>query len=266
VPVETPGSGLKIAAAALLVVLVAATGYFLFRGRAATTPAATPAATTPAPLRGETAAPLGAEAPAIDLPPLDASDSVVRGLVKELSANPSVAAWLATDNLIRTFTVVVANIASGQPASPQVRSLRPRGAFQFEERGEDVFIDPRGYSRYLPLATAAGSIEPEKLAKLYTTLKPRIDEAYRELGQPDTTFDHVLEQAIVVLLKTPVPQGRVALEPHGPVLYDFADPALERLTPAQKLLIRFGPDNQRAVQTSLRNIALALGIPADRLP
>ena len=34
----------------------------------------------------------------------------------------------------------------------------------------------------------------------------------------------------------------------------------------QKMLIRFGPDNQRAVQTALRNIALALGIPPDHLP
>ena len=42
----------------------------------------------------DAASALGAEAPAIDLPPLNESDEVVRGLVKELSSNPSVAAWL----------------------------------------------------------------------------------------------------------------------------------------------------------------------------
>ncbi|HEY6616216.1 MAG TPA: DUF3014 domain-containing protein, partial [Vicinamibacterales bacterium] len=70
----------------------------------------------------------------------------------------------------------------------------------------------------------------------------------------------------VLLLKTPVPEGRVAVEPNAAVGYRFANPVLEKLTPTQKMLIRFGPDNQRAVQTSLRNIALALGIPPDRLP
>jgi hypothetical protein len=267
-PHDTPARWPKIAAAALIVMVVAASGYFLFRNRAATVVPATAAATPPAPAApAAAAAPLGAEAPAIDLPPLDESDDVVRGLVKELSKNPSVVAWLASDNLIRNFVVAVSNIAAGEPAAPQVvRTLRPRGTFQTEDRGEDVFVNPRSYARYLSLATAAGSAPPDQLAKLYTMLKPRIDDAYGELGQPNTTFDQTFERAIVVLLKTPIPQGRVALAPHGPVLYGFADPALEKLSPVQKALIRFGPENQRSVQTSLRNIALALGIPADRLP
>jgi hypothetical protein len=210
---------------------------------------------------------LGSDIPAIDLPPLNESDAVVRGLVKELSANPSIAAWLATDNLIRNFVVVVNNIAAGEAAAGRVQPLRPKGAFQVEERGEDLLINSRSYARYLPLATAATSVKPEDAARLYTQLKPRIDEAYAELGQPNTTFDQVLERAIVVLLRTPLLQGPVPVEPNGAALaFRFADPTLEKLTPSQKLLIRMGPDNQRAVQTALRNIAMALGIPAERLP
>ena len=264
-PIESSHNWLKMAGAVLLVVAVAATGYLVFRNRQAATPAATEAATPAAPPT-DVAKTLGADAPPIDLPPLNESDNVVRGLVKELSSNPSVAAWLMTDNLIRNFTVVVANIAAGEPAARQVPVLRPKGAFQTEEHGEDLFINSRNYSRYLPLATAASSVSPDGAAKLYTALKPRIDEAYAELGQGNTTFDQTLERAIVVLLKTPVPEGRVPIEPNGAVAYRFADPALEKLTPTQKMLIRFGPDNQRAVQTALRNIALALGIPPDRLP
>ena len=264
-PVESSQNGLKIAGAVVLVIAVAATGYLVFRNRQVAAPPSAPAA-TPAPAATEVSKGLGADGPAIDLPPLDESDDVVRGLVKELSSNPSVAAWLMTRNLIRNFTVVVSNIAAGDPAARQVTVLRTKGAFQVEERGEDLFINSRGYSRYLPLATAASSVSPEDAAKLYTTLKPRIDEAYAELGLTGTTFDQTLERAIVLLLKTPVPEGRVPVEPSGAVGYRFASPELEKLTPTQKLLIRFGPDNQRAVQTSLRNIALALGIPPERLP
>jgi hypothetical protein len=264
-PVDSSHDGLKIAGAVVLVIAVAATGYLVFRNRQVAAPASAPAV-TPAPAATEVSKGLGADGPAIDLPPLDETDDVVRGLMKELSSNPSVAAWLMTRNLIRNFTVVVSNIAAGEPAARQVTVLRPKGAFQVEERGEDLFINSRGYSRYLPLSTAASSVNPEDAAKLYTTLKPRIDEAYAELGQAGTTFDQTLERAIVLLLKTPVPEGRVPVEPNGAVGYRFANPVLEKLTPTQKLLIRFGPDNQRAVQTSLRNIALALGIPPDRLP
>jgi hypothetical protein len=263
VPVENSHNWLKIAGAVVLVIAVGATGYLVFRNRQTAAPAATPAAAAqPA---TDVAKALGADIAPIDLPPLNDSDDVVRGLVKELSSNPSVLAWLMTDNLIRNFTVVVSNIAAGEPAARQVTVLRPKGSFQVEERGEDLFINSRSYDRYLPLTTAATSIDPEGAAKLYTTLKPRINEAYAELGQGSTTFDQTLERAIVLLLRTPVHEGRLAVEPNGAVGYRFDDPALEKLTPTQKLLIRFGPENQRAVQTSLRNIALALGIPPDRL-
>jgi hypothetical protein len=266
VPPESSHNWAKIAGAVLLVIAVAATGYLVYHYRQSAAPAAEPAAAAAATPPTDAATSLGTDAPAIDLPPLNESDDVVRGLVKELSSNPSVAAWLMTDNLIRNFTVVVANIANGEPAARLVPVLKPKGSFQIEEHGEDLFINSRSYSRYLPLATAATSVNPEGAAKLYTSLKPRIEEAYAELGQTNTTFHQALERAIVVLLKTPVPQGPVAIQPNGAVVYRFADPALEKLSPTQKMLIRFGPDNQRAVQTALRNIALALGIPPDRLP
>ena len=264
---ERSHAGVKIAAAALLIAAVATTGYLVFRNRGEATPTSASTAAPAAAAPTDASPALGTDIPAIDLPPLNESDDVVRGLVKELSSHPSVAAWLATDNLIRNFTVVVANIAAGEPAAGRVAVLRPKGTFQVEERGEDLFINSRSYARYLPLATAATSIKPEDAARLYTQLKPRIEEAYAELGQPNVMFDQVLEQAIVVLLRTPLPQGPIPVEPNGAaVAFRYADPALEKLTPSQKLLIRLGPDNQRAVQTALRNIALALGIPAERLP
>ena len=261
--IEQPPAWPKFVAAGVLIIAVAVTGYLVFRNRQVTAPAGAPAATTAAAAAAPAA--LGADVAPIDLPPLDESDDVVRGLVKELSSNPAVAAWLTTNNLIRNFTVVVSNIATGEPAAGRVPALRPVGPFLAEDHGEDLFINSRSYSRYLPLATAATSVNPEGAARLYSTLKPRIDEAYAELGQGNT-FDQTLERALVLLLRTPIPQGRVPVEPNGAVGYRFADPALEKLTPTQKMLIRFGPENQRAVQTSLRNIALALGIPPDRLP
>jgi len=262
-PPPAPRPGLRILAA-LLIVAVAITGYFVLRSQRATT--SRTAAATPATAPVQPATSLGAEAEAITLPPLDESDDAVRELVGHLSSHPSVAAWLTTDDLIRNFTVVVSNIANGEPAARRVPVLKPRTPFLVDEQDEDVFINPRSYARYTPLATAASSIDPAGAARLYTTLKPRIEDAYRELGYPDTPFDQTLERAIVLLLKTPIPAGQVALRPAGANAFAFVDPKLEALTPSQKLLIRFGPDNARAVQSSLRAIALAMGIPADKLP
>jgi hypothetical protein len=211
------------------------------------------------------ARPLGGNAVAIDVPPLDQSDPIVRELVKQLTSHPRIAAWLATDGLIRTLTVGVENVAAGATPAGRFPVLRPSSGFETVVRGRDVHIAPRSYERYNDLADAAASIDAAGAARFYATLKPRFEEAYRDLGYPDTPFDRTLERAIVSLLRTPVPNDAARLEPKG-IGYGFADPNLERLTGAQKQLLRTGPRNVRMIQASLRQIALALGIPAERLP
>jgi hypothetical protein len=245
--------------AALLIGAAAIAAFLVFRGR--------PAAPAPAAERIGTQQPaiqpLGGDAASITLPPLDESDMLVRELVKQISSHPSVAAWLATDDLIRSFTIGVTNVTEGKTPARQLPMLRPSSSFRVLERGDDLIIDPRSYERYDALAAAAASMDPEGSARLYATLKPRIDEASRELG--NSPFDRTLERAIVLLLSTPVPDGPIRVEPRG-VGYGFADPKLEALTGGQKQLLRMGPRNARVVQRSLRAIALALGIPAERLP
>jgi hypothetical protein len=111
-------------------------------------------------------------------------------------------AWLPTNGLIRNFTVVVANIADGATPARHLRVLRPSSAFRIVQSGAGVSVDPRGYDRYAVIADAIASVDPVRTAKLYATLKPRIEEAHRELGSPDP-FDRTLERAIVALLNTP---------------------------------------------------------------
>src|SRR5690606_33100927 len=130
---------------------------------------------------------------------------------------PLVAAWLTTDGLIRNFTVVVENIAAGRTPSGRLRVLKPAAPFAVvEARGGEVVIDPRSYERYNGIAAAVSSIDAAGAARLYSTLKPRLEEAYRELGGTNS-FDSVLETALVRLLETPAVAGEIALVPDGGV-------------------------------------------------
>jgi hypothetical protein len=226
-------------------------------GQVAATP---PKAAAKAPDR-----PLGGEPAAISVPPLDQTDQLVRELVKQLSAQPTVAAWLMSDGLIRNFAVVVSNVAEGPTPAVHLRGLRPTAGFKVTDRSGRLSIDTHSYDRYDRFAAAAASIDPAGAARLYATLKPRIEEAHRDLGT-GVPFDRTLERAIVTLLKTPIVPDPIAVRPEGGTGYAFVDPALEALTPAQKQLLRTGSANVRAIQIWLRSVALALGIPAERLP
>src|SRR5262245_51968445 len=123
---------------------------------------------------------LGGKGDSIAIPPLDASDSVVRTLVQALSESPAIMAWLPTNGLIRNFTVVVTNVADGVTPAKQVKVLKPPAPFRVVDRG-GPHVDPRSYDRYNRIADAIASIDPAGAAKLYATLKPRIEEAHHDL-------------------------------------------------------------------------------------
>jgi hypothetical protein len=266
-PIEPPpppsrGMGPLLLVALLIVAVVGGYVWYMRRG---TPGPATEQTDTAADETREPRTPLGGEPEAVEVPSLDESDGVVRDLVERLSSHPTVLAWLATDGLIRNFTVSVQNIAAGRtPARHQTR-LRPEAGFSVREQDGRVTIDPAGYRRYDALADAVASVDAAGAAKLYATLKPRIEEAYNDLGFPDTSFDEPLERAIVALLQVPVMEEEPVVVAKG-VGYAYADARLENLTAAQKQLLRMGPRNVRLIQAKLEEIARALGIPAERLP
>ena len=222
-------------------------------------PAAPPAVTVPF---SEATVPERPEAPLvqaanIDLPPLPQTDPVVRELVARLSSHPTVAAWLATKGLIANFTVVTLNIAEGRTPTQFLRPIAPRGPFRTMSSREGLFVDPRSYERYNPHGDAIAALDAAGTASLYLTLKPRITDAYRELGYPEGDFDRVLERAIGVLLQAPTLDEKVALSPKS-VTYAYSDPSLQSLSPAQKQLLRLGPRNAQAVRGKLEEIAALL--------
>jgi hypothetical protein len=246
------------------VALLVGTATYLMWRRPATTPA-DQKATVVDKGSGPSAA-TGPDAPAIEVPPLDLTDPLVRQLIGPLSSRPELAAWLATNGLIRNFVVSVENVANGPTPARHLRPLAPTQAFAVVERGRDIVIDPKTYQRYDAITGAIGGLDPNGLARAYSILKPRMQEAYKELGHPDGNIDGAIETAIVRLLEVPIVEGDVRLRPSGATAYEFEEDRLEALSPAQKQLLRMGPRNVRQVQEKLRAVARALQIPDDRLP
>lgn len=258
-----PGRGVRWwPIVAVLVVLAIGIGAYLLwlRRQEADEPTAA-AARPPAEAAEQAAEEAEAEEP-LDLPELDASDELVRDLVGALSSRPALAEWLASDDLVRTFAVTVDNIAEGVSPRTHLKILRPSEAFRAVERNGRFYLDPASYSRYERLALVVESLDAEGTARLYRDLKPLIQEAYRDLGYPQRDFDRTLARAIDRLLATPVVEGEVELI-RKVTTYDFADPRLEQLAPAQKHLVRMGPANARRVKAKLREIARVLELPLE---
>jgi hypothetical protein len=191
--------------------------------------------------------------------PLQDSDPEVREVLQQASSHPVFIDWLKTGELVRKFVAVVDNIANGQSPANHLAFLRPQENFQVRTRNGRLVIDPQGYERYDTIAAVFGSLQEESLKSLFLRLRPLIDQAYRELGYPEKQFKDTLKEAFTVLLQTPEVEGDIYLEKKV-ISYAFQDPRLERLNPAQKHLLRSGPQNTQKIQAKLRHIAAALNL------
>jgi hypothetical protein len=268
-PPPEPPPGPSVWPVVAIVGLVAGLGALWYFGTATRTPApeSAPAAAPKSVAQTSVDLPRRSAEPGeqIDLPPLDQSDAVVRMLVGRLSSHPAIAAWLTTNGLIRNLTVVVANIADGETPAKHLAPLRPKGSFATRTSAGLTWIDPASYQRYDGVTAAVDSLDARGVARFYATVKPRIDDAYRDLAGGDANFDKTLERAIVMLLRTPVPGEQIQVQ-SVKMTYAYADPALEGLTKAQRQFLRMGPRNVRIVKAKIRAVAGFLGIPDTALP
>lgn len=198
------------------------------------------------------------EQPGFVLPRLDNSDQLIRDGAVSLTRHEGINAWLGSDELVRKAVAFVDNVAAGSIAREPAAALAPRGQIIVREIEDGVYVmDERSYDRYNLATSVFLSLDTQRAVEFYLLLKPLFTEAYGELGYPDGTFDQVMLRAIGRLLETPdVTEPARLVRPV--VMYEYEDPQLENLSPAQKQLLRMGPKHGAAIKNKLREIALEL--------
>jgi len=250
----------------LLLATVVAVLYIAVFKKPAPAPAAAKAVAeaAKAPATGA-AATEGDEPLALPAVGLDQSDPVVREYAKAISSSARFGQWLGSKELVRKFVVAVDNIANGQSPRSHVNFWAPEGQFRAVNKPAGTFIDESKYSRYDPVAEVFVSLDARAAVRFYRGLRPLIQDAYRDLGYPDTDFSDTLIKAMAELLETPVVEGPIKLEKKI-LSYVMTDESLEGLSQAQKQLLRMGPKNVQLIQGKIRELAAALGIPENKLP
>ena len=194
--------------------------------------------------------------PEPELPALDNSDAEVYQRLLALNWRPGLANLFVSEELLRNLVVQVDNIAQGQLASahPLLQPLPERFSVAL---GQPLLLAEQSFARYQPYVQLLESVPPQQIVALFNRYEPLLQQAFAEQGYPDDLFKNRLLQAIDVLLATPEVKYPLALEQPS-VMYQFADPVLEQLPAAQKLMLRLGPDNQQRIKLLLQRYKNAL--------
>jgi Protein of unknown function (DUF3014) len=230
--------------------------YQFLSGKSA--PAPTPVAAHPAPLAAPAEPAVSHPMPAGTggteaLPALNDSDPLVHDSLAGALGNASVEAFLVPQNIVRHVVVTVDNLPRRKVAV-ELRPVRPTaGQALTATQGQVKVLSEANFERYAPLARVVQGADVKGLAAVYQRLYPLFQQAYEDLGYPGKYFNDRLVEVIDHLLETPEVAAPIPLE-QPRVFFTFADPALEARSAGQKLLIRMGPANARAIKAKLREL------------
>ena len=185
------------------------------------------------------------------LPALNDSDPVARdSLVGVLGRNP-VEQFLVPQNIVRHFVATVDNL----PRRKVAVELRPvkatPGQTATAAQGEITTLGDANFERYAPLMRVVQATDVKALALVYERLYPLFQQSYEDLGYPGRYFNDRLVEVIDHLLQAPEVSAPIKLV-QPKVFYEYADADLESRSAGQKLLIRMGPANARAIKAKLR--------------
>lgn len=245
----------RIVVAIVLLAVLAGTGYYLMRPRFEPPPMPPVSKAPEAPAKAGPKFPIGVEAK--PLPKLGESDPALREAIGGLVDPASLAKFFNLEDGIRKIVATVDNL-SREIVAERVNAVKPiGGAFVVTGKNEGMVIGPKNAARYNAFVRMAEAVNTDKAVEGYVYLYPLFQKAFEELGYPDAYFNDRLVEVIDHLLDAPELKEPVKLV-SPKVLYEFADPDLERLSYGQKVMIRVGPDNEARLKKKLREIRAAV--------
>jgi hypothetical protein len=186
------------------------------------------------------------------LPPLEDSDEYFRIELSHLFGE-ALGEQLVERSLIERIVATVDNLPREQIAD-RIKPMSGVSGQLVVNNGEkegEFILAPQNYERYDALVGMIAGADVTEMEELYRRFFPLFQKAYVELGYPQGYFNDRVIEVIDHLLATPQPEGPLTLvRPH--VLYEYADPELEKLSPGQKLLLRMGNEHSATVKEKLR--------------
>lgn len=197
------------------------------------------------------------ETPPPPLPTLEDSDPLMREQLSAAGAGPELEEIDAQQNLIQLGSALVDGFSRGVVLYKLLPVKPPAEAFSVEQEDEQVFMAPASYRRYDEYAEAIATLDTAVLVNSFHQMRPLYEQAYGQLGLPPEDFDNAVIRLLDRVLETPELEQPIALTRKS-VMYKYADPQLEQLTPMQKQLLRMGPENIRRIKEQAQALRAGL--------
>jgi len=176
-------------------------------------------------------------------------DSYVQRQLRGPLENADAAQFITQDNIIDRTATVFVNLAKGQVARNHLPIAPAAGKFSVgnTDSAEVFTLSADNAQRYSNYVEAMEKFDVRKLSAFYSTLSPALENAYRQLGEPGSFHDAMMTAFDLILATPDIIDAEITLV-RPKVMYQYQSPELEKLPPAQKLMLRIGNDNRQRVK------------------
>jgi hypothetical protein len=178
----------------------------------------------------------------------------------KLSDAPLWAQWLTQSTPCRRILRAMDDIVQGQRPIEALDFLTSEQPFSAQRDNAGRYtISASAIARFQPAIDIIAAIPPKQLAQLYLKAEPLLQEEYRKLGSRENVRS-LLSAFCAAVLAIPKFDHDPALIRVTETLYRYEDPAFERLTDGQKLIVRTGYKNCATIRALCQALSEELGL------
>ena len=188
------------------------------------------------------------------LPSLEESDDKIKEILSGIIGIDWVSQFFKQTGIIHRFVVTIDSLPRKEV--PVKWRLLPSTSGDFlvhKDDSEKITLDPENFKRYDVYMQLLDKLDTGQFVKWYTRFYPLIQQDFDSLGYKNQYFNDRFIFVIDHLLATPEVIGAIELV-QPKVFYNFADPALQKLSAGQKILVRIGPANTAILKARLIEI------------
>jgi hypothetical protein len=186
-----------------------------------------------------------------------AADKAISSALSTIPGRDQILRFALPSEVVRRVVLTIDNLP-GDNMSMQYRAVNAIGGpLRTDRQGQSVVLSAANSGRYDEFVRMAIGVDARRLVGLYKRFYPLFQQEYTAIGYPDRHFNDRVVEAIDDMLATPSAAGPIELiQPR--VLYEYADPGLERRSVGQRMLLRMGPEHAQKLKAKLREIRIAL--------
>lgn len=197
------------------------------------------------------------EAPVRGLPSASRSDEALRSALEKTPGGDGLVPLLVPRGLVARSAAMVESL-TGRVLPRQALPMVPPGDFPLAHRTP---LTQRHFARYEPYVRALESADLRSIASAYVRMYPLFQEAWIRRTGGEGHFNDALVAAIDHLLQAPEPATPPVILRRGSRMV-FEDPALERRSAGQKLMLRMGEQNARRLKAVLAEVRRRIAMRA----